>query len=59
MIQSSKIDVIFSLAFSRPYLSSVPSLVVTNTEVMRDVLQSRYLRSKVAHKQLARTSLRV
>ena len=27
-------------------------------EVMRDILQSRYLRSNVAHKQLARTSLR-
>ena len=27
-------------------------------EVMRDILQSRYMRSKVAHKQLARTSLR-
>ena len=26
-------------------------------EVMRDILQSRYLRSNVAHKQLARTSL--
>ena len=26
-------------------------------EVMRDILQSRYLRSYVAHKQLARTSL--
>ena len=25
-------------------------------EVMRDILQSRYLRSNVAHKQLARTS---
>ena len=25
---------------------------------MRDILQSRYLRSNVAHKQLARTSLR-
>ena len=24
---------------------------------MRDILQSRYLRSNVAHKQLARTSL--
>ena len=27
-------------------------------EVMRDILQSRYMRSNVAHKQLARTSLR-
>ena len=27
-------------------------------EVIRDILQSRYLRSNVAHKQLARTSLR-
>ena len=27
-------------------------------EVMRDILQSRYLRSYVAHKQLARTSLK-
>ena len=27
-------------------------------EVMRDILQSRYLHSNVAHKQLARTSLR-
>ena len=27
-------------------------------EVMRDILQSRYLRSNVAHKQLARTSLK-
>ena len=26
-------------------------------EVIRDILQSRYLRSNVAHKQLARTSL--
>ena len=26
-------------------------------EVMRDILQSRYLRSNVAHKQLARKSL--
>ena len=26
-------------------------------EVMRDILQSRYLRSNDAHKQLARTSL--
>ena len=26
-------------------------------EVMRDISQSRYLRSNVAHKQLARTSL--
>ena len=26
-------------------------------EVMRDILQSRYLRSNVRHKQLARTSL--
>ena len=26
-------------------------------EVMRDILQSRYLHSNVAHKQLARTSL--
>ena len=26
--------------------------------VMRDILQSRYLRRRVAHKQLARTSLR-
>ena len=27
-------------------------------KVMRDILQSRYMRSNVAHKQLARTSLR-
>ena len=27
-------------------------------EVMRDILQSRYLRSNVGHKQLARTSLK-
>ena len=27
--------------------------------VMRDILQSRYLRRRLAHKQLARTSLRV
>ena len=27
-------------------------------EVMRDILQSRYLRSNVAHKQLAQTSLK-
>ena len=26
---------------------------------MRDILQSRYLRSKVVHKQLARTSLKL
>ena len=26
-------------------------------EVMRDILQSRYLRSDVVHKQIARTSL--
>ena len=26
-------------------------------KVMRDILQSRYMRSNVAHKQLARTSL--
>ena len=57
MIQGSKIDVIFSPAFSRPCLSSGP-VSRNNTEVMRDVLQSRYLRSNVAHKQLARTSLR-
>ena len=28
-------------------------------EVMRDILQSRYLRSNVAQKQLARTSLSI
>ena len=27
-------------------------------EVVRDILQSRYLRSNVAHKQLARASLK-
>ena len=39
----------FSPVFSTPCLSSGP--------VMRDILQSRYLRSNGAHKQLARTSL--
>ena len=28
-------------------------------EVMRDILQSRYVRGNVEHKQLARTSLRL
>ena len=30
-----------------------------SVEVMRDILQSRYLGSNVAHKQLARTSLKI
>ena len=43
MIQRSKMDVIFSPAFSTPCLSSGPA----NREVMRDIFQSRYLRSKL------------
>ena len=38
----------FSPVFSTPCLCS--GLLI---EVMRDILQSRYLRSNVAHKQLA------
>ena len=53
MIQRSFAGLKFvSPAFSTPCLSSGPV-----NEVMRDILQSRYLRSNVAHKPLARTSL--
>ena len=53
MIQRSKLGLkFFSPAFSTPCLSSGP---VNRSE--RDILQSRYLRRRVAHKQLARTSL--
>ena len=43
---------IFSPEFSTPFFFRDLSIVV-----MRDILQSRYLRRRVAHKQLARTSL--
>ena len=43
---------IFPRHFRRHVYLRDPSI-----EVMRDILQSRYLRSNVAHKQLARTSL--
>ena len=58
MIQRSKIGLkIFSPAFSTPCLSSGP--VNRNQTVKWCVtLQSRYLRSSVARKQLARTSLK-
>ena len=54
MIQRSKIGLkFFPRRFRRHhYLRDQPIVV------MRDILQSRYLRRRVAHKQLARTSLR-
>ena len=49
--QRSKIDVILLPAV---YLRDQSQLI---REVMADILQSRYLRRRVVHKQLARTSL--
>ena len=54
MIQRSKIGLkCFPRRFGRHVYLRDQSIVV-----MRDILQSRYLRSNVAHKQLARTSLK-
>ena len=53
MIQTSKLGLnFFSRRFRRHVYLRDLSIVV-----MRDILQSRYLRRRVAHKQLARTSL--
>ena len=53
MIQRSKLALkFFSRRFRRHVYLRDLSIVV-----MRDILQSRYLRRRVAHKQLARTSL--
>ena len=53
MIQRSKIGLNF---FPRRFRCHV-YLRDQSIVVMRDILQSRYLRSNIAHKQLARTSL--
>ena len=53
MIQRSKLGLKF---FPRRFRRHV-YLRDQSIEVMCDILQSRYLRSNVAHKQLARTSL--
>ena len=54
MIQRSKLGLKFyPRRFRRHVYLRDLSIVV-----MRDILQSRYLRKRVAHKQLARTSLR-
>ena len=53
MIQRSKFSLNF---FPRRYRRHV-YLRDLSIVVMRDILQSRYLRRRVAHKQLARTSL--
>ena len=54
MIQRSKLGLkFFPLRFRRHVYLRDLSVVV-----MRDILQSRYLRRRVAHKQLARTSLK-
>ena len=45
------------LKFVSPAFSTHVYLGDQSIEVMRDILQSRYQRSNVAHKQLARTSL--
>ena len=53
MIQRSKLGLnFFARRFRRHVYLRDLSIVV-----MRDILQSRYLRRRVAHKQLARTSL--
>ena len=53
MIQRSKLGLkCFPRRFRRHVYLRDLSIVV-----MRDILQSRYLRRRVAHKQLARTSL--
>ena len=53
MIQKSKLGLkFFPRRFRRHVYLRDLSIVV-----MRDILQSRYLRRRVAHKQLARTSL--
>ena len=53
MIPGSKLDLkFFPRCFRRHVYLQDLSIVV-----MRDILQSRYLRRRVAHKQLARTSL--
>ena len=53
MIQRSKLGLkFFPLRFRRHVYLRDLSIVV-----IRDILQSRYLRRRVAHKQLARTSL--
>ena len=53
MIQRSKLGLkFFSRRFRRHVYLRDLSIVV-----MRDILQSRYLRRRVAHKQLAQTSL--
>ena len=55
MIQRSKLGLkFFPLRFRRHVYLRDLSIVV-----MRDILQSRYMRRRVAHKQLAWTSLRV
>ena len=53
MIQRSKLGLNF---FPRRFRCHV-YLQDLSVVVMRDILQSRYLRRRVAHKQLARTSL--
>ena len=55
MIQRSKIDVIFFPGVFDAMLIFGTSQSLLIREVMRDILQSRYLRSNDAHKQLART----
>ena len=54
MIQRSKLGLNFFPRLFRRHVYLWDLLIV----VMRDILQSRYLRRRVAHKQLARTSLR-
>ena len=53
MIQKSKLGLKF---FARRFRRHV-YLRDLSIAVVRDILQSRYLRRRVAHKQLARTSL--
>ena len=53
MIQRSKLGLKFFLRRFRRHVYLRDLSIV----VMRDILQSRYLRRRVAHKQLARTSL--
>ena len=54
MIQRSKLG----LKFFPPRFRRHVYLRDLSIVVMRDILQSRYLRRRVGHKQLARTSLR-
>ena len=53
MIPRSKLGLKFFPGCFRRHVYLKDLLIV----VMRDILQSRYLRRRVAHKQLARTSL--